>query len=156
MSISLQHHDLKADPQAAATAMGVTLGRQDSRETSENGRLCTRRVLTAMLPKPCGVQARFVHQGFVERAKKLFVNEVEVGSTFFDEGIYVSTDTREATQRLLESKRTQQALLLLVDPSRYVEVESSVVRVSDDDVHDDGRDATAELLALAGCLLGLG
>jgi hypothetical protein len=156
MSISLQHHDLKADPQAAATALGITLSRKDSRELGENGRLCTHRVLTASLPKPCGVRARFVHQGFLERAKKMFVNEVEVGSSFFDEGIYVSTDTREATARLLESKRTQQALLLLVDPSRFVEVESTLVRVTDHDVHDDGRDATAELLALAGCLLGLG
>jgi hypothetical protein len=156
MSSSLQQHDLKADPQAAAIALGITLSRRDSREMGDNGRPCTHRVLTAALPKPCGVHARFVHQGFLERAKKMFVNELEVGSSFFDEGIYVSTDTREATARLLESKRTQQALLLLVDPSRFVEVESTVVRVIDHDVHDDGRDATAELLALAGCLLGLG
>jgi hypothetical protein len=155
MTISLQHHDLKADPQAAAEALGVTLAREESRQSSDNGRPLTCRVLTATLPKPCGVNARFVHQGLVERAKKLFVNELEVGSAFFDDNIYVSTSTRDVTARLLQNKRVQQALILLVDPSRYVEMESQLVRIADDDVHDDGRDATAELLALAGSMLAL-
>ena len=155
MTISLQHHDLKADPQAAAAALGVTLEREDRRDTGENGRLHTCRVLTARLPRPCPVEARFVHQGLVERAKKMFVNELEVGSAFFDDNIYVSTSTREHTARFLQNKRVQQAFILLVDPSRCVDVEPSLVRITDDDVHDDGRDATAELLALAGSLLQL-
>ena len=46
--------------------------------------------------------ARFVREGLIERAKKLFVDEVEVGSSWFDDHVYVVTSTREATAALLE------------------------------------------------------
>ena len=97
--------------------------------------------------------ARFVREGLVERAKKLFVDEVEVGSSWFDDHVYVVTSTREATAALLENKRVQQALILLVNPSRTVEVDRDTVRVVDDDALDDGRDTSAELLALVAHLV---
>jgi hypothetical protein len=152
MPISLEHHELKADLVGAASALGVSIACDESRDSDGDGAGTRRRVLTAALPRPTGVAARFVNQGILERAKKVFLNEIEVGSSWFDESIYVSTSTREATEKALENPRAQQALILLVDPSRRVEIEDTVIRVSDDDVRDDGRDATAELLALAACL----
>ena len=76
-----------------------------------------------------------------------------MGSAVFDDLIYVVTSTRDATAALLEHGRVQQALLLLVDESRHVEVEGNEIRIVDDDARDDGRDATAEALALAAYLI---
>jgi hypothetical protein len=89
----------------------------------------------------------------LERAKKLFREEVEAGSAWFDDAVYVLTSTREATARLLEHARVQQALILLVDPTRHVEIAEDSVCVVDSDAADDGRDASAELLALVAHLV---
>jgi hypothetical protein len=153
MTISLEHDRLKADLQGAAAALGVNVARNDSERASLTGRMDRQRVLHVRLPKPTAVHARFVREGLLERAKKLFVDEVEVGSAVFDDLIYVVTSTRDATQALIQHKRVQQALLLLVDETRHVEIEGEELRVIDDDAPDDGRDATAEALAIAAHLL---
>lgn len=154
MPISLEHDALKADLDGAAAALGVAVLRKDVREPSLSGRVDRQRTLTVKLPAPSAVHARFVREGLLERAKKLFVEEVEVGSTVFDDLIYVVTDTKEATSALLRKQRVQQALLLLVVETRFVEIEGSELRVVDSDSPDDGRDATAEALAIAAHLLG--
>ena len=153
MAISLEHDRLKADLQGAAAALGVKVVRNESKRASLTGRLDRQRILTVGLPKPSAVHARFVREGLLERAKKLFVDEVEVGSAVFDDLIYVVTSTREPTAELIKHGRVQQALLLLVDETRHVEIEGDELRVVDDDAPDDGRDATAEALALAAHLL---
>jgi hypothetical protein len=153
MPISLEHDVLKADLKGAALALGVQVARQDTKQPSMTGRLDRQRTLTITLPTPSAVNARFVREGLLERAKKLFVDEVEVGSALFDDLIYVVTDTKDATTRLLGKQRVQQALLLLVDETRCVEIEGTELRVLDSDSPDDGRDATAEALAIAAHLL---
>ena len=153
MTISLEHDRLKADLQGAASALGVKVVRNDSKRASLTGRMDRQRVLVVGLPRPTQVHARFVREGLLERAKKLFVDEVEVGSAVFDDLIYVVTSTRDATAELVKHGRVQQALLLLVDETRHVEIEGDELRVIDDDAPDDGRDATAEALAIAAHLL---
>src|SRR5690349_23281946 len=73
MTISLEHDRLKADLQGAATALGVKVVRNDSKRASLTGRMDRQRVLVVGLPKPTQVHARFVREGLLERAKKLFV-----------------------------------------------------------------------------------
>jgi hypothetical protein len=153
MNISLEHDRLKADLQGAAAALGVKVARSEAKRPGLTGRLDRQRVLVVELPKAGNVHARFVREGLLERAKKLFVDEVEVGSAVFDDLIYVVTSTRQATETLIRHGRVQQALLLLVDETRHVEVEGNELRVVDDDAPDDGRDATAEALAIAAHLL---
>jgi hypothetical protein len=146
--MDLDHAKLKADLEGAQRALGITL-RRDQKSHIEDGRVVRARTLEAKLPQPASVCASFVREGWIERAKKLFVDEVEVGSCWFDDLVYVVTSTNEATTNFLSRPRVQQALILLVDETRHVEVARDMVRVVDEDARDDGRDASAELLALA-------
>jgi len=149
MANSDEHHILKADLAGAERALGVTVKREQSAD--EHGRVS--RVVTVGLPARVAVRARFVRESFLRRAEKLFVHEVEVGSAWFDDLIFVITDTREATATFVAEKRVQQALILLVDEDRYVQVSEQELRLVDEDARDDGRDALAELFALATHLL---
>lgn len=140
-----EHHVLKADLDAAVHALGVKVEREE--RPNERGRFA--RTVTLALPRPTPVRARFVRESMLHRAKKLFVDEVEVGTAWFDDLIYVITSTREQTALLLSRRRVQQALVLLVDEERYVQVNEHELCLVDEDARDDGRDALAELLALA-------
>jgi hypothetical protein len=151
--MNLDHDALKADLEGAQAELGVKIRSEQTIHAGEGGRVVRERTLEVKLPKRSPVCARFVREGLVERAKKLFVDEVEVGSSWFDDHVYVVTSTRDSTAALLENKRIQQALILLVDPSRSVEVDRDTVRVIDDDAVDDSRDACAELLALVSHLV---
>jgi hypothetical protein len=149
MAISDEHHLLKADLEGAARELGVTIERKHV--TSDHGKRVREVELT--LPRPTEVCARFVREDLIRRAEKLFVDEVEVGSAWFDDLIFVITSTRAATAAFLADKRVQQALILLVDDDRHVQVDKDKLLLIDEDTNDDGRDALAELLALAKHLL---
>lgn len=149
MPFSDQHHLLKADPEGAAQALGVTIER--NQRVADDGKREREVVLT--LPRATAVCARFVREDLIRRAEKLFVDEVEVGSAWFDDLIFVITSTRAQTAAFLADKRVQQALILLVDDDRHVSIDGDKLRLVDDDTQDDGRDALAELLALAHHLL---
>ncbi len=153
MPLSLDHDLLRADLDAAARTLGLSIQTQEHTEASEGGRITRSRVLEVRLPKASHVYARFVREGLVARAKKLFVDEVEVGSAWFDDHVFVITSSKEATARLLAERRVQLALIMLVDETRSVEIDGDCVRVRDEDAPDDGRDASAELLALAAHLI---
>ncbi len=145
MTISDEHHLLKADPDGAAAALGVYVEREQ--HVDERGRRV--RTLRVTLSRPSGVCARFVRENALRRAEKLFVDEVEVGSAWFDDLIFVITSTRAETARFLAAPRVQQALILLVDEDRSVKVDGDQLELTDEDTNDDGRDALAELLAVA-------
>ncbi|MDB4973993.1 MAG: hypothetical protein JWN48_2334 [Myxococcaceae bacterium] len=144
MTISDEHHLLKADLDGAAQALGVAVSREQ--HLDDHGKRV--RSVQVSLPRATSVNAKFVRENALRRAEKLFVKEVECGSAWFDDLIFVITSTREATQAFLSHKRVQQALILLVDDDRHVELEGSTLTLIDNDTHDDGRDAIAELLAL--------
>jgi hypothetical protein len=148
MTISDEHHILKADIEGAAAALGVVIQRE---QREDNGQSV--RTVRLELPRATAVDARFVRESFLRRAEKLFVKEVEVGSAWFDDLIFVITCTREETAAFLATKRVQQALMLLVDEERYVEIEGRELRLIDKDHRSDGRDVLAELLAIAKYLL---
>jgi hypothetical protein len=148
MAISLDHQALKADLEGSARALGVRLSRDD-KGTTQTKSAKRERVFEAKLPRQSGVEARLVHEGVMERVKKLFTREVEVGASLFDEHVFVVTSTPEAAKILLGRPRVQTALMLLVTPTRYVEILGDVVRVVDENYHASERDLTAELLAVA-------
>lgn len=150
MPISDEHHVLKADLEGAIRSLGVEV-RNERRVAEQRG---AARAITLTLPKSTPVKARFMRESFVQRAKKLFVDEVEVGAAWFDDLIYVMTSTRDETAEFLKQKRVQQALILLVDDARCVEVEDRTVRLIDEEGREPGRDVVAELLALAANLIG--
>ncbi len=155
MNATLEHHVLKADLEAAASELGVTVVREEEHHTSEDQRAVCSRVLRLRLPLQTDICARFVREGWIERAKKLFVSEIEVGVAWFDDLIYVVTSTPDLTKHLLEERRVQQALVLLVDPTRSVEIACDEVRVVDEDARGDARDAAAEALAIAAQAIAL-
>jgi hypothetical protein len=151
MDHALEHHVLKADISGIAARAQISLSVSEETEPTVSGRRFRERVYTAKLPAPTGIDARFVREGWLERAKKRFVDEIEIGSSTFDDAIYVMTSTHELTRSYLAQPRVQAALLLLVDATRCVEVHGDTIRVLDDDAPDSGVDAQAELLALALC-----
>jgi hypothetical protein len=153
MTQSLDHHVLKTDTAGIAAAAGIVLRISEQVDPTVSGRLLRERAYNATLPVSTGIEARFVREGWLERAKKHFVHELEVGSATFDDAIYVVTSTRERTATFLANERVQQALLLLVDATRCVEVHGDRLSVLDDDAPDDGADALTELLALSLCAL---
>ena len=149
MTFSDQHHLLKADLEGAARELDVTVEREQHIE--DDGKRVREVVLR--LPRPTAVSARFVREDLIRRAEKLFVDEVEVGSAWFDDLIFVITSTRKETSAFLADKRVQQALILLIDDDRHVQVQGDQLKLIYEDATDDGRDALAELLALAHHLL---
>ncbi len=153
MTLSLDHDNLKSDLEAAARALGVSIRSEERNEAGEGARVTRSRVQEVRLPKASQVRARFAREGLIARAKKLFVEEVEVGAAWFDDHVFVITSTKEATAHLLSERRVQVALVMLVDETRTVEIDGDVVRVHDDDAPDDGRDAAAELLAVVAHLV---
>lgn len=153
-TISLEHHVLKADIEGSARALNVSLSQVERSQPSESeSDPSSAPCWVVKLPAPTEVHARFVREGLLERARKLFTDEVEVGSAVFDDLIYIITASREATAALVHHERVQQALLLLVNDTRYVEIEGDEIRLSDADGVEQSRDAHAELLALAAHLL---
>lgn len=151
--MDLDHAVLKADLAAAQRALGVSIKRVDGESyIDEDGHEVRARTLEVKLPRPTGIRACFVREGLIERVKKLFVHEVQAGCAWFDDHIYVITSTEEATAAWLASPRVRQALILLVDATRHVQLDNDVLRVVDEDARDDGRDASAELLALVASL----
>jgi hypothetical protein len=153
MTQALEHHVLKADPYGIAKSADITLESKETVEPSVSGRSQRTRIYKATLPRSVGIEAHFVREGWLERAKKHFVDEIEVGSAHFDDAIFVVTSTRSETAAFLSSVRVQQALLLLVDATRSVYAQGNVLRVVDEDAPDDGSDAKAALLALALCAI---
>jgi hypothetical protein len=148
-SIPLETQWLTSHLAEAATALGVTVERSDSMAASELTKITRSTMTSVKLKEPSEIEARFSHEGFLERAKKLFVKECEVGVASFDDQIYVLTSTPEQTGRLLAAPRIQAALLALVDITSEVEIAEDRITLYDEGVPHDYASATAELLVIA-------
>ena len=69
MTISLEHDKLKADLMGAAAVLGVKVVRNETKRPSLTGRIDRHCTLMVALPQPVPINARFVREGFLERAK---------------------------------------------------------------------------------------
>jgi hypothetical protein len=144
---------IREETKVQAAALGVVISVEHTKSANPNGRLTPSRVIQAKLPGPTGLRARFVEQGLVESAKKLFLTEVEVGAAEFDDHVYVVTSTHEATRRMLDSATVQSALRSLVKDGSSVVVEGDTVRAVQEERVDDDSDDIASVLAVAAALL---
>jgi hypothetical protein len=152
-NIDLDTNALKKDLDAAQKALGVTLVTTEKKVLADNGaKAQTERTFEVTLAKATEVRARFVKQGWAERAKKVFVKEVEIGEKGFDDAVYIATDTPDAVRTLLKNARSQQALVALVKKDAIIDVSGTSLVVKIEDAYaTDGAEA-AESLALAACL----
>ncbi len=91
-------------------------------EHSEGGS-ATLYKLTITVPNTSGIQASFGPEGLIEKGIKLFKRELQAGDPAFDKVVYVSTDTRETTARLIGASGAQAAIMELVGEGRTVRLD---------------------------------
>lgn len=59
--------------------------------------------LTLTLPQPAPIAATFHVEGFGHKVAKIFKSELQTGDKEFDDAVYISTQTSEATAHMLQS-----------------------------------------------------
>ena len=67
-----------------------------------------------MLLSGAPMPRRCTRQRMRHRVLKLFVHELEVGDPLFDDRVFISTETPEETQRVMDEEGVQSAILALV------------------------------------------
>jgi hypothetical protein len=150
-SIDLSTDALKKDLDAAQKALGVTLETKEEKTLGGNDR-GTRLERTFRVALTTKIRAQFVKQGWSERAKKVFVKEVEIGEKGFDDAVYIATDTPDTVRTLLGHERARAALIALVKKDAIIDVSETELKAKIEDAYKtDGAEA-AEVLALAACL----
>ncbi len=63
--------------------------------------------LALTLPRPAAVRASFSREGLGTKLIKVFKKELQTGDRSFDDLVYISTDTPDATAALLQSLDTR-------------------------------------------------
>lgn len=95
------------------------------------------------LPQSTQIQASFAREGFTKKLVKLFKKELQVGDPTFDDLVYISTDTRDATAALLAAEDLRGVIkqLLLAGGGLSIDGDkvtiSAVVEGPDDDPNPD-------------------
>jgi hypothetical protein len=108
--------------------------------------------LTLTLPRAVEIKATFSKEGLGRKLVKLFKKELQTGDKAFDDAIYISTDTPEATKALLESADVRGAIMTCVTTGGPLEIEGAMVTTELPGRHEDGDDT--DTLVLIRALLG--
>jgi hypothetical protein len=96
------------------------------------------------------LRAHLIHEGVLEKTKKIFTRELQVGEPRFDDSVYIESDTKEALGKLLADERVRDTLLeLFADLDGGIEFRDKVISVDATDVDPDRRQELRVLLALA-------
>ena len=90
------------------------------------------------LPVSTGLEAAFVRESFKHMIIKLFKSELQVGDLVFDEAVYISTETPEATKAFLKDDVVIGALLSLISAGGDLAIEGQTVTIRASDNVDDG------------------
>ena len=106
--------------------------------------------LTIQLPGKARAQATFTREGLVTSLKKLFKNELQMGEKSFDDVVYVSTDTPEATASFLSSAQVRDTVRRAVVDGGSVQIVGNVVIVKMQGIGDDDPDVVGLVRALLG------
>ena len=96
--------------------------------------------LTLTLPREVEIKATFSKEGLGRKLVKLFKKELQTGDQQFDDAIYISTDTPEATKELLASAEVRRAIALCVTTGGPLEIEGKIVTAELPGRHEDGDD----------------
>lgn len=108
--------------------------------------------LTLTLPRAVEIKATFSKEGFGRKLIKLFKKELQTGDKEFDDAVYISTDTIEATKALLASADVRRAIAACVTSGGPVEIEGAVVTAELPGRHEEGD--TTDTLVLIRALIG--
>lgn len=108
---------------ATLEQLGVTVARSFNTETSStqvggielssSEKKTTR--LTLGLPKEAKIKAEFCAESFAKKIIKIFKKEIQTGDQVFDDAIYISTETPEATAQFLTNADLRMTILALVE-----------------------------------------
>jgi hypothetical protein len=66
--------------------------------------------LTMTLPSPAPIAASFSTESLAHKIVKIWKSEVQTGDAEFDEAVYISTETPEATAHMLQSEELRTLL----------------------------------------------
>ena len=118
------------NPLAEAYARGLVVDRKMMKRTStvnlgDVSETTTTFEVTQTWPleRGTGIVANFIEESFRHRLAKLFSTEIHTGDAAFDTGVYVTTDTWEATKALLESESARDAIRALIEDGCTVSIE---------------------------------
>jgi len=70
--------------------------------------------LTLTLSQPAPISASFSTESLAHKIVKIWKSEVQTGDAEFDEAVYISTDTPEATVHMLQSEELRALLRILL------------------------------------------
>jgi len=79
-----------------------------------------------VLPKEARIKASFSKEGLVKKLVKLFKKELQTGDQAFDDAVYISTDTPEATAIFLTDPNLRAIIAELVEHGG-VEIEGTTL-----------------------------
>ncbi len=103
------------------------------------------------LPRVPAVQAVFSKEGLGKKLVKLFKQELQTGDQAFDQAVYISTDTLEATQAMLGDASLRALIAELVAIGGPVSVEGQTLTLT---IPGHSADEPPEAEALVRALLG--
>jgi hypothetical protein len=84
-------------------------------------------IYTLALPVKPQVQATFSKEGVAQKVVKIFKKEIQVGDKAFDDMVYVSTDTPDATLAFLKDQDTQSSIFAWVATGGDLIIRDNVV-----------------------------
>lgn len=97
--------------------------------------------LDIKLPRPSPLHASFRRQSWGDAIVKLFKAEIQTGEKSFDDLVYISTNTSEATQAFLGSQEIRDAIALTIETGGALEIDGDRV-VAHVIGRDNGEDAS--------------
>jgi hypothetical protein len=95
--------------------------------------------LELTLPQACPIRASFCKEGISRKLIKLFKKELQTGDPVFDDAVYITTDTTDATAAWLANETVRAAILELIQAEATIEVSGTIVSAMVQ-THDDGDD----------------
>ena len=125
-------------PLDSALEAGATVKTKRSRHTSSNsiqGIEVTSSTTYSCerhwsLPGMTTVRATFTPEGFTHKLRKLFSSEIQVGDPMFDDAVFVSTNTNEATVAFLNKPGVQDAIYGFVTSGGSVSINRAALSIS--------------------------
>jgi hypothetical protein len=75
------------------------------------------------------IQVTFSKEGLGKKLVKIFKKEIQTGDAAFDATVYVSTDTTDATTKLLESNVVRAIIARIIDGGGHVEIDGGFVKL---------------------------
>lgn len=123
--------------------LGVTVSRTLKTSSAEIGGIeVSNKATTELvlgLPRPATIIAGFCKEGVGRKLLKLFKKELQTGDVSFDDAVYISTDTMDATAAWLAKPELRMAILEIVESGGSIEISGSVVK-AELPTHDESDD----------------